>query len=94
MATIRTYKAELYSHLLVVLEVLATKAISYPWASVRGFYSYLASRSNYDALIRIALLIYARWHLIISSIQTYAPQTVSLSVISFTPYNFSISFHC
>ena len=39
---IRTYDPASNAHMLAILEVLMAKAISYTWASVRGFYSYLA----------------------------------------------------
>ena len=39
---IRTYDMASNAHMLAILEVLMAKAISYTWASVRGFYSYLA----------------------------------------------------
>ena len=39
---IRTYDTASNAHMLTILEVLMAKAISYTWASVRGFYSYLA----------------------------------------------------
>ena len=42
LAMIRTYDTASNAHMLVILEVLMAKAISYTWASVRGFYSYLA----------------------------------------------------
>ena len=42
LAMIRTYDTASTAHMLAILEVLMAKAISYTWASVRGFYSYLA----------------------------------------------------
>ena len=42
LAMIRTYDTASNAHMLAILEVLMAKAISYTWASVRGFYSYLA----------------------------------------------------
>ena len=39
---IRTYDTASNAHMIAILEVLMAKAISYTWASVRGFYSYLA----------------------------------------------------
>ena len=39
---IRTYDTASNAHMLTILEVLMAKAISYTWASIRGFYSYLA----------------------------------------------------
>ena len=42
LAMIRTYDMASNAHMLAILEVLMAKAISYTWASVRGFYSYLA----------------------------------------------------
>ena len=39
---IRTYDTASTVHMLALLEVLMAKAISYTWASVRAFYSYLA----------------------------------------------------
>ena len=42
LAMIRTYDTASNAHMLAILEVVMAKAISYTWASVRGFYSYLA----------------------------------------------------
>ena len=42
LAMIRTYDTASNAHMVAILEVLMAKAISYTWASVRGFYSYLA----------------------------------------------------
>ena len=42
LAMICTYDTASNAHMLAILDVLMTKAISYTWASVRGFYSYLA----------------------------------------------------
>ena len=42
LAMIRTYDMASNAHMLAILEVLMAKAISYTWASIRGFYSYLA----------------------------------------------------
>ena len=42
LAMIRTHDTASTAHMLAILEVLMAKAISYTWASVRGFYSYLA----------------------------------------------------
>ena len=42
LAMIRTYDMASNAHMLAILEVLMAKAISYIWASVRGFYSYLS----------------------------------------------------
>ena len=42
LAMIRTYDAASNAHMLAILEVVMAKAISYTWARVRGFYSYLA----------------------------------------------------
>ena len=42
LAMIRTYDTALTAHMFAILEVLMAKAISYTWASVRGFYSYLS----------------------------------------------------
>ena len=42
LAMIRTYDTASNALMLAILEVLMAKAISYTWASVRGFYSYLA----------------------------------------------------
>ena len=42
LAMIRTYDTASTVHMLAILEVLMAKAISYAWASVRGFYTYWA----------------------------------------------------
>ena len=42
LAMICTYDPDSNARMLAILEVLMAKAISYTWASVRGFYSYLA----------------------------------------------------
>ena len=42
LAMIRTYDAASNAHMLPILEDLMVKAISYTWASVRGFYCHLA----------------------------------------------------
>ena len=58
LAMIRTYDPELTAHMLAILEILMVKAISYTWASVRGFYFYLARqvelrRLDWDCLTEI-----------------------------------------
>lgn len=58
LAMIRTYDTASNAHMLAILDVLMTKAISYTWASVRGFYSYLARqvelrRLDWDRLTEI-----------------------------------------
>ena len=42
LVMIQTYDTASNAHILTILEVLMAKAISYTWASVQGFYSYLA----------------------------------------------------
>ena len=42
LAMIRPYDIETKECMIDILELIATKAISYSWSSVRGFYSYLA----------------------------------------------------
>ena len=41
LAMIRTYDTASKAHMVAILEFLMAKAISYTWASVRGFYFYL-----------------------------------------------------
>ena len=58
LAMIRTYDPASNAHMLAILEVLMAKAIGYTWASVRGFYSYLARqvelrRLDWDPLTEI-----------------------------------------
>ena len=58
LAMIRTYDTASNAHMLAILEVLMAKAISYTWASVRGFYSYLARqvelrRLDWDRLTKV-----------------------------------------
>lgn len=55
---IRTYDTELNAPMVAILEVLMAKAISYTWASVRGFYSYFARqvklrRLDWDSITEI-----------------------------------------
>ncbi|XP_020908161.1 uncharacterized protein LOC110246187 [Exaiptasia diaphana] len=42
LAMIRPYDTETKECMIDILELISTKAISYSWSSVRGFYSYLA----------------------------------------------------
>ena len=50
LAMIRTYDTASIAHMVAILEVLMAKAISYTWAIVRGFYSYLARLRHGGAL--------------------------------------------
>jgi hypothetical protein len=44
MSMIKTYKPALKSAMINLLELIATKAMSYSWSSIRAFYSSVAKQ--------------------------------------------------